>query len=311
MAGIVCSPDSPLLLSLADLDAAATSLSTVLVLGESGTGKELCARRVHDRSPRRNAPFVALNCAALPLTLLESELFGHEKGAFTGAHAQRLGRFESAQGGTLFLDEIGELPLSAQATLLRVLQERKLVRVGGCEEIGIDVRLVAATHRDLWAMVQEGSFRQDLFFRLHVLPVKIPPLRERRMDLPCLAIALLQRIASRCALPVPTLSPCQLKELSRHDWPGNIRELENFLERWMVLGAAPHRLDHLLEEARARSRTQAPDPEAMIRQELVLALERNGGHRARTAAELGITRRALTYRLTRAGLTSNENRTAA
>jgi len=310
MSPIVCSPASPLHVALADLDAAASCLSTVLVLGESGTGKELCARRIHEHSPRRHAPFVALNCAALPLSLLESELFGHEKGAFTGAHAQRTGRFEAAHGGTLFLDEIGELPLVAQATLLRTLQERKVVRVGGCEEIEVDVRLVAATHRDLWAMVLQGSFRQDLFFRLHVLPVKVPPLRERRCDLPLLAQALVQRIALRCQLPLPGLDAGQLKELSRHDWPGNVRELENFLERWMVLGAKPERLDALLEEARSRSRACVPDPDAAARQELALALERNGGHRAHTAAELGITRRALTYRLTRLGIPAGGNRTA-
>lgn len=310
MPAIVCAPASPLRACLEDLDAAARSPSTVLLLGESGSGKELCARRVHERSPRANAAFVALNCAALPLSLLESELFGHEKGAFTGAHAQRTGRFEAAHGGTLFLDEIGELPLPAQASLLRVLQERRFVRVGGWEEIGTDVRLVAATHRDLWAMVEAGTFRQDLFFRLHVLPVRIPALRERPQDIPPLARALAERLALRLERPVPALAPDLLAELARHDWPGNVRELENVLERWMVLGAAPGRLAALLEEARGRSRRRAPDPDAAARRELEVALERNGGHRARTAAELGITRRALSYRLLRLGLTEGERRAA-
>jgi transcriptional regulator with PAS, ATPase and Fis domain len=308
MSGIVCAPDSPLQQILGDLEAASRCHSTVLLLGESGTGKELCARRVHERSQRSHGPFVALNCAALPLSLLESELFGHEKGAFTGAHALRGGRFEAAQGGTLFLDEIGELPLAAQAALLRVLQERSVVRVGGLEEIPVDVRLVAATHRDLWAMVLAGTFRQDLFFRLHVLPVHIPALRHRRMDIPCLARALVKRIAQRCALEEPALFPAQLAELSRHDWPGNIRELENFLERWMVLGAVRERLDPLLEEARARSRFRDPDPQELARQEMQRILDRHGGHRARAAAELGITRRALNYRLVRAGICTSEAR---
>jgi len=302
MTEIIYTSDSPLRFCLADLEAAARHRSTVLLLGESGSGKELCARHLHDRSSRRDRSFVALNCAALSPTLLESELFGHEKGAFTGAHAQRPGRFEAAEGGTLFLDEVGELPLAAQAALLRVLQERKVVRVGGWEEIPVDVRLVAATHRDLWAMVERGEFRQDLFFRLHVLPVRIPALRQRPCDIPLLAHALCERLAEASQLPFQPLSRTQLQELARHDWPGNVRELENFLERWLVLGADPLRFPALLEEARARSRSRVPDPQVALREELVAALERNGGHRSRTAQELGITRRALSYRLVRAGL---------
>ena len=296
MADILCASDSPLRSCLLDLEAAASHRSTVLLLGESGSGKELCARHLHSCSPRREHCFVALNCAALSATLLESELFGHEKGAFTGAHAQRLGRFEAADGGTLFLDEVGELPLAAQAALLRVLQERMVVRVGGWEEIPIDVRLVAATHRDLWAMVERGEFRQDLFFRLHVLPVRIPALRQRPEDIPLLAKALCERLASSFALPFQPLSRMQLQELARHDWPGNVRELENFLERWLVLGADSRRFPALLEEARARSRSRIPDPQVAMREELVAVLDRHGGHRTRAAKELGITRRALSYR---------------
>jgi len=172
---ILYAPDSPFATLLRNLRAVARLDSTVLLLGESGTGKEVCARHLHSQSRRSESPFVALNCAAIPPSLLESELFGHEKGAFTGAHAQRAGRFEQASKGTLFLDEIGELSLTAQASLLRVLQERRVCRVGGSDEIDVDFRLVAATHRDLWAMVQQGTFRQDLYFRIHVVTLRVPP----------------------------------------------------------------------------------------------------------------------------------------
>ena len=302
MSRIVCSSHSPLRTCLADLEAAAGHGSTVLLLGESGTGKELCARHLHGSSRRHQGPFVALNCAALSSSLLESELFGHEKGAFTGAHVQRPGRFEAASGGTLFLDEVGELSLPAQAALLRVLQERKVVRVGGWEEIAVDVRLVAATHRDLWEMVGNGSFRQDLFFRLHVIPVRIPALRERLMDLPDLVHSLLQRLTTAGTMACPELGPAQLRELACHDWPGNVRELENFLERWLVLGSVPSRLGELLDEARTRSRQRAPDPFAGARQEIQHLLERHGGQRGRAAQELGITRRALSYRMAKLGI---------
>jgi transcriptional regulator with PAS, ATPase and Fis domain len=302
-APILHAPDSPFALLLRSIRVAARVDSTVLLLGESGTGKEVCARHLHESSRRLDGPFVALNCAAIPPSLLESELFGHERGAFTGAHAQRAGRFEQAQGGTLFLDEVGELPLPAQAALLRVLQERRVCRVGGVEEIEVDFRLVAATHRDLWAMVQAGTFRQDLYFRIHVVTLRVPPLRERMGDVPHLAKGLLAGICARLREPSPRLDPAGLQEMMRYDWPGNVRELENLIERFVALHPMGVQLKDLVEEGRRRQASPPRDPLARERQELSELLARHGGHRERAAAELGISRRALTYRLQRTGLT--------
>lgn len=303
MQQILHSPESSFAVLLRELRAVARLDSTVLLLGESGTGKELCARQLHDLSRRAAAPFVALNCAAIPPSLLESELFGHERGAFTGAHAQRLGRFEQASSGTLFLDEVGELSLTAQASLLRVLQERRICRVGGGEEIDVDFRLVAATNRDLWAMVQQGAFRQDLYFRLHVVSLRVPPLRERMADIPILAKGLLARICQRLREPAPRLDPVGMQELMRYDWPGNVRELENLVERFVALHPLGATLKELVEDCRARQQRPLADPLQREREELKELLARHGGHRARAAEELGVTRRALTYRLQRAGLT--------
>lgn len=303
MQQILHSAESSFAVLLRELRAVARLDSTVLLLGESGTGKELCARQLHDLSRRAAAPFVALNCAAIPPSLLESELFGHERGAFTGAHAQRLGRFEQASSGTLFLDEVGELSLTAQASLLRVLQERRICRVGGGDEIDVDFRLVAATNRDLWAMVQQGTFRQDLYFRLHVVSLRVPPLRERMADIPFLAKGLLARICQRLREPAPRLDPAGIQELMRYDWPGNVRELENLVERFVALHPLGTTLKELVEDCRARQRRPLADPLLREREELNELLARHGGHRARAAEELGVTRRALTYRLQRAGLT--------
>ena len=209
--------------------------TTVLILGESGTGKELVARAVHQNNTRRKGPFVAVNCASLPEGLMESELFGHERGAFTGAAGARQGLFESAEGGTLFLDEIGELPLAAQARLLRVLQEREVRRVGANRARSIDVRLVAATHRDLRAMVRDGEFRQDLYFRLNVFDLTLPPLRDRGQDVFELALVLGAQIAARLGRPAPSLTPEARQAMSDWHWPGNVRELENRLERALIL----------------------------------------------------------------------------
>jgi DNA-binding NtrC family response regulator len=209
--------------------------ATVLILGESGTGKELVARAVHDASRRRDAPLVTVNCAAIPENLLESELFGHEKGAFTGALATRVGMVEEAHGGTLFLDEIGELPASAQARLLRLLQESELRRVGGTRTIKVNVRVIAATHRDLDTMIRSGQFRSDLYFRLRVFEIRLPPLRERKSDLPLLAEKLLEKVRTRLHRAPLTLSPETLAALTTHHWPGNVRELENALERAVIL----------------------------------------------------------------------------
>ena len=303
MQQILHSPESSFAALLRQLRAVARLDSTVLLQGESGTGKELCARHLHEQSTRGNGPFVALNCAAIPPTLLESELFGHEKGAFTGAHALRLGRFEQASSGTLFLDEVGELSLTAQASLLRVLQERRICRVGGADEIEVDFRLVSATHRDLWSMVRDGLFRQDLYFRLHVVNLRVPPLRERMADVPLLAKGLLARICQRLREPAPRLDPAGLQELVRYDWPGNVRELENLIERFVALHPLGVQLRELVEECRRRQQRPPDDPLVKERKALEEILARHGGHRARAAQELGITRRALTYRLQRVGLT--------
>ncbi|RKH18061.1 sigma-54-dependent Fis family transcriptional regulator [Corallococcus praedator] len=217
----------------------ASSAATVLVLGESGTGKELVARAVHAQSPRAEGPMVAVNCAAIPEGLLESELFGHEKGAFTGAQAAHAGLVEAAHGGTLFLDEIGELPAPAQARLLRMLQDGEVRRVGATRSRKVDVRILAATHRDLPRRVQEGLFRQDLYFRLRVVEIRLPPLRERGEDLPALAKHLLEKATRRLGRPPASLSPEALAAIAVHPWPGNVRELENALERAVILADGP------------------------------------------------------------------------
>jgi formate hydrogenlyase transcriptional activator len=213
--------------------------STVLVYGDTGTGKELIARAIHDLSPRRSKPFVKLNCAAIPTGLLESELFGHEKGAFTGAIAQRIGRFEVANGGTIFLDEIGEVPLELQTKLLRVLQEREFERLGSSRTLRTDARLIAATNRDLEAMVSEQKFRSDLFFRLNVFPVHVPPLRERQGDIPLLVRHFTQQFSRRMNRMIETIPSAAMDALSRYHWPGNIRELQNVIERAVIISPGP------------------------------------------------------------------------
>jgi DNA-binding NtrC family response regulator len=215
---------------------AAASRATVLLLGESGTGKEVAARMIHEASPRNRGPFVAVSCAALPETLLESELFGHEKSAFTGALAAKPGRFELADGGTLFLDEIGDIPHITQVKLLRALQEREVSRIGGTKTVKVDVRVVGATNRDLWQAVQEGTFRLDLYYRLHVVPVNLPPLRARKEDIRPLALHFLARSAQENGRNFSGgISESALERLEQHDWPGNIRELQNVLEYAVVM----------------------------------------------------------------------------
>ena len=230
--------ESPAIVSVLQFIAkAAPSSSTILIHGESGTGKELVARAIHSNSPRSNGPFVAINCAALTETLLESELFGHERGAFTGAVAQKKGRLEEAQGGTVFLDEVGEMAPGLQAKLLRVLQEREFQRVGGTRTIKVDIRLLAATNRDLEAAVQKGIFRQDLYYRLNVVSIKTPALRERKQDVPLLAQYFAQKYACNAARQVVGLTRQAMAALTGYDWPGNVRELENAIERAVVLGS--------------------------------------------------------------------------
>jgi DNA-binding NtrC family response regulator len=276
------------------LQRVAPTESTVLLTGESGTGKELFARAIHRLSGRSEGPFVAVNCAAIPEGLVENELFGHEKGAFTGADRRQVGRFEMADGGTLFLDEIGELGPAVQGKVLRALEERRFERVGGGRTLSVDVRLVAATNRDLETMVGEGTFRSDLYFRLAVFPVELPPLRERASDIPLLARHLLHDIARRhrrSAPPVP--SEQALERLSARSWPGNVRELANVLERAVILAEGP-RL-----EAADLEPLLAPLEEAGERDRIKRALAEAAGDRDRAAELLGVSRRTLLRRIRR------------
>jgi formate hydrogenlyase transcriptional activator len=220
---------------LQEVNLVAPTDSTVLILGETGTGKELIARAIHERSKRSNRPFIRVNCAAIPASLIASELFGHEKGAFTGAMQRRLGRFESANGGTIFLDEIGELPMETQITLLRVLQEREFERVGSSQSVSINVRIIAATNRDLRAAVAAGTFRQDMFYRLNVFPIHVPSLRERADDIPILVEYLAAKFAKRAGKNFSYIRKDALATLQAYDWPGNIRELQNVIERAVIL----------------------------------------------------------------------------
>lgn len=293
---------------LAALTKVAKSGATVLLQGESGTGKEVAARMLHDLSPRKNEPFVAINCAVLTESLLESELFGHEKGAFTGAHAQRRGRIELADKGTFFLDEVGELKASLQAKLLRVLEERSFERLGGSQRVEVDVRWVAATHRDLRAMVKEGTFREDLYHRLAVFPIRLPPLRERREDIVPLAQALVRELAS--GRTPPKIDDELANRLKAENWPGNVRELRNALERAMILAEGDVlRTEHLWLEngdsefATSESpRSNAGSLEEMEKSAIEATLREVGGNRKAAAAKLGIGLRTLYEKLKRYGI---------
>jgi len=220
---------------LAMVQTVASSQTTVLIEGETGTGKELIARSIHSHSPRKSGAFVAVNSAAIPANLLESELFGHERGAFTGAACRRVGRFEAADRGTLFLDEIGDLPFDLQAKLLRVIEDRNFERLGGTHSLQVDVRLIAATHRDLGRMVQEGKFRADLYYRLNVFPISVPPLRQRRGDIPLLAQWFVSLYSRRMNKRIRTIPEGTLEAMEQYRWPGNVRELQNFIERSVIL----------------------------------------------------------------------------
>ena len=274
---------------------------TVLLLGETGTGKELFARAIHHNGPRRGGPFVDVNCAAIPDHLLESELFGHEKGAFTDAGAAKPGLFEAAHGGTIFLDEVGHLPLPLQGKLLRVLQERTTRRVGGVRTLAVDVRVVAATHADLAGAVRRGQFREDLYFRLNVVPVVLPPLRARRDDVLPLARHFLARFAEEYGLPVPTLSPGAERALLQRPWPGNVRELRNAMERALLLASGPtleaSELAPDLAPAVANGHAEVlpfPAPIDTIVRAATAAMVRScGGNRSEAARRLGISRSRL------------------
>jgi two-component system, NtrC family, response regulator AtoC len=293
---------------LATAQKVAAFRSSVLITGESGTGKEVLARAIHHLSPWREGPFVAINCGAIPATLLESELFGHARGAFTDAVAEKKGLFEEAQAGTLFLDEIGELPLELQVKLLRVIQEGEVRRVGENRTIRVDVRLLAATARDLAADVRAGLFREDLYYRLHVVPIHIPPLRERREDIPPLAEELLARISLRLGGGKRGLAPEALRLLVRYPWPGNVRELENILERAAILAAS-----RTLGEEDVRPLLGGGGPAGgaegegdlsikkataeLERRLILLALARTGYNRTHAAQLLEISHRALLYKI--------------
>jgi DNA-binding NtrC family response regulator len=296
----------------------APTRSTVLIRGETGTGKELIARSVHHGSPRAGKPMVKVNCAALPETLLESELFGHEKGSFTGADRRKPGRFELADGGTLFLDEIGDITPAMQTKLLRAIQEREFERVGGTETVSVDVRLIAATHRNLEEMVQKGEFREDLYFRLTVFPLEIPPLRKRKSDIPELARYFLRRHAQEAGrLNLKDIAADALARLVSYPWPGNVRELENVIERAVILCSEGERVEaSALRFLDLGSRSPGPELESapsadqplpkalekIERDELVRAMEGAGGSKAAAARALGINRSTLYYRLRKHGL---------
>lgn len=293
----------------------APTRSTVLIEGESGTGKEMIAQAIHGLSPRRQGPFVAVHCAALAPTLLESELFGHERGAFTGAMERRIGRFEMADGGTLFLDEIGEISPSTQVKILRVIEEYRFERVGGNRPIDVDVRLVAATNRDLKRMVSEGAFREDLFFRLNVVSIRLPPLRDRREDIPLLVAHFLEELSKQNGRVPPKLSPRALDAFTAYDWPGNVRELRNVVERMIVLAQGdtldvadlPPELRASMPPVSAALGTTSATLEGLTlaeaeRRMIEHALLATGGNRAEAARRLGISRRTIHRKIEEYGL---------
>ena len=320
------------------IEKVARSMAPVLVCGESGTGKELVARAIHEVSPRGELPFVAVKCGAIPENLLEAEFFGYRKGAFTGAHEDRVGFFQAAQGGTIFLDEIGDLPLAMQSKLLRVIQERVVRPLGAVAEHAINVRILSATHKDLGAEVQGGRFRQDLFYRLNVIQIAVPPLRERSGDLALICATVLERIARDAGVtPVPVLSPEALDVLQRHSFPGNVRELENLLHRAValsggevitrddlalpepgdgesVLGELDMAMAHEVSEGVQASPAQAPLPSDLVRhldqverEILVRTLERYRYNRTAAGASLGLSLRQMRYRMARLGITAGES----
>src|SRR5215510_1804871 len=305
---------------LRQVEVVAPTDSGVLIQGETGTGKELIAQAVHNRSGRRDRPFIKVNCAAIPSGLLESELFGHEKGAFTGAITRKPGRFELADKGTLFLDEVGDIPLELQAKLLRVLQEHEFERLGSTRTQQVDVRVIAATHRNLKQMVEEGTFRSDLYYRLHVFPLTVPPLRERHEDIPFIVRYFVHKYSQRMKRRIETISPRTMQVLQDYAWPGNVRELQNFIERAVILSPgtslrAP--LDELTQvtvhsaedewtqKTVHSTENHLPTLEEMERQHVLRALKEanwvTGGPKG-AAAKLGMKRTTLAYRIRKLGI---------
>jgi len=293
---------------LADIDTIAPVDSAVLIQGETGTGKEVVAQAIHEASPRRRNRFVALNCAAIPGTLLESELFGYERGAFTGAVTQTLGRFQAADRGTLFLDEIGDLPLELQPKLLRVLQEKQFERLGGSHTFQIDVRVIAATNQNLWRMVEERKFRADLYYRLNVYPIILPPLRERADDVSLLAHHFVRKFAERQSKSIDTIPDDVMEVLKQHDWPGNVRELQNVIERGVIMttGSVLSR-----QTTTHITRSENPGPVRMLvdaeRAHIAATLRETnwvvGGPRG-AAAQLGLPRTTLIAKMQRLGIST-------
>jgi DNA-binding NtrC family response regulator len=297
------------------IDGIATTPATVLISGESGTGKELVAKAIHERSPRGNRPFISINCGAIPETLLESELFGSDRGAFTGADRDRPGRIEMASGGTLFLDEVGEMSARTQVEFLRVLQERELRRLGGSRLINVDVRVIAATNKDLQDEIRQGRFREDLYYRLHVVPIHLPPLRERTSDIPLLVHAFSEEFCKAYEKTVKEYTAQSMDLLMKHPWPGNVRELRNVIERITLLvredTIQPRHVQSIIGGMQERQdevtiRLGTPlrvAEETLIRQ----TLERVTSHRERAAKLLGISPRALHYKLRRYGIDVNDS----
>jgi DNA-binding NtrC family response regulator len=292
------------------VDRVAQTNSTVLLCGESGVGKDLIARAIHQRSKRSHGPLVKINSTAIPETLLESELFGYEKGAFTGAAGSKPGKFEMADGGTLFLDEIGDVPPQVQVKLLRVLQEREFERLGSTRTVKVDVRLVAATNRDLRAALEEGTFREDLYYRLNVVPINIPPLRDHKEDIPALAQAFLHRFAESSGKAITGISPAAMERLARFHWPGNVRELENVIERAVALSNGPviEAADVMLDEPVQKAPEASgflPDGATLEQWEdqmIQEAMRRAEGNKSQAARLLGLSRNALRYRLSKLGI---------
>ena len=289
----------------------APTRATVLLGGESGTGKGLLARAIHHHSPRRDAPFTKISCSTIPENLMESELFGYEKGAFTGATQSHQGKFEQADGGTVFLDEIGDVPPAVQVKLLRVLQEREFERLGGSKTIHVDVRIIAATNQDLRAALEQGTFREDLYYRLNVVPISLPPLRERKEDIPYLLDHILTKFAGDTANRMQVISQAAMEKLMAYHWPGNVRELENIIERSMVLArsetveADDIRLDHATRSSRSEAAAFLPEGMTLeqYEQELIReSLRRTGDNKSQAARLLGMTRNALRYRLSQMGV---------
>jgi len=304
--------------ALSEVRTVAPTGSAVLIQGETGTGKELIARAVHDQSLRKHGPFVTLNCAAIPGGLLESELFGHERGAYTGAMNSAIGRFQLAHQGTLFLDEIGEMPLELQPKLLRVLQEQEFEKLGSTRTIRVDVRIVAATNRDLGAMVQERSFRADLYYRLHVFPIALPPLRDRLGDIPLLVRHFVEKFAGRMNKEITVIPDEVIEVLKRHNWPGNIRELQNFIERAVILspghvlcaplGDLKPDLGTFAESQKPAANRTLKDAERAHILEVLRQVDWVVGGQRGAAVRLGLPRTTLLHRMHKLGIVADEAR---